>query len=69
MWCFKDMLQSIIAKLRKIIVFYQSGFFSIMKIFPLLLKGFFPLFLYISEVTQDIASIVLEIQELGYFLR
>lgn len=42
-----------------------------MKFSPLLLKGFFfpPLFLYISEVTQDIASIVLEMQELGYFLR
>lgn len=63
------MLQSIIARSKKIIVFYQSGFLNIMEFFPLLLKGFFPLFLYISEVTQDIAPIVLEMQELWYFLR
>lgn len=65
------MLQSILARSKKIIVFYQSVFLNIMKFSPLLLKGFFfpPLFLYISEVTQDIASIVLEMQELGYFLR
>lgn len=58
------------ARSEKINVFYQSGFLNAMKFPPLLLKGFFsPLFLYISEVTQDIASIVLEMQELGYFLR
>lgn len=62
------MLQSIIASSMKIIVFYQSAFSSTMKFFPLLLKGFF-LFLYISEGTQDAAFIVLEMQELGYFLR
>lgn len=67
---FLNMLQSILARSKKIIVFYQSVFLNIMKFSPLLLKGFFsPLFLYISEVTQDIASIVLEMQELGYFLR
>lgn len=63
------MLQSIITRSKKIIVFYQSGFLNIMKFPLLLLKSFFPLFLYISEVTQDIASIILEMQELGYFLR
>lgn len=62
------MLQSIIASSMKIIVFYQSAFSNTMKFFPLLLKGFF-LFLYISEGTQDTAFTVLEMQELGYFLR